>query len=320
MEAPPLQPRDDCDDYDGYVMIQPAPSPAPNPGSNPGSLPSAGPLTDAGGPAPPRFGWRARLLLAMERWFPVVQAPTDADAGEHARYEYAKAAGSFARAIDELGGSAALADKTVLDFGCGWGGETAWLAQRVGQAIGCDIDPHSLHAAEAFQWQRSIPNLRFHLIRDGRIPLPDAGVDAVLSTNVFEHVMQPAAMLAEIHRVLRPGGRFITTFGPLFHSPRGYHLCWATQAPWAHLIFGRDAVIAVRNTRRTPIAPRSWEDTGLNRITFRRFAAAVHNVGLQIVRLRRIPVRGCGPLARVPLLGDLVTFGIDAHLRRPEAT
>lgn len=264
----------------------------------------------------PRLPMGARLLLALERWFPVVDAPADARAGEHAQYEYAKAADSFSRAIDELGGPDALAEKRIVDFGCGWGGESAWLAERAGEVIGCDIDFRSLQAAERFRRMRRRNNLRFHLIRDGRLPVKDASIDAVLSTNVFEHVMEPAAMLAEIRRVLKPGGSFITTFGPLFYSPRGYHLCWATQVPWAHLIFGRRNVLAVRNAKRSPIDADSWEATGLNRLTFTGFTRAVKNADLQPLRLRRTAVRGAGPLAHLPGVGELLTFGVDAHLRR----
>jgi SAM-dependent methyltransferase len=39
------------------------------------------------------------------------------------------------------------------------------------------------------------------------LPLDDESFDAVLCTQVLEHVPRPAAMLAELHRVLRPGGR-----------------------------------------------------------------------------------------------------------------
>lgn len=47
---------------------------------------------------------------------------------------------------------------------------------------------------------------------DGRtFPFPDASFDAVLCSQVFEHVFTPEEFLREIHRVLRPGGRVLLT-------------------------------------------------------------------------------------------------------------
>ncbi|MFN0069659.1 MAG: class I SAM-dependent methyltransferase [Limisphaerales bacterium] len=52
------------------------------------------------------------------------------------------------------------------------------------------------------------------LASDGRTEEPEASYDAVLSTQVLEHVAEPAVYLAECRRILRPGGRlFLTTHG-----------------------------------------------------------------------------------------------------------
>ena len=55
---------------------------------------------------------------------------------------------------------------------------------------------------------------------DGRLPLEDERFDAVLSTQVLEHVAVPATYLAEAHRVLRPGGRLLlSTHGTMTYHP-----------------------------------------------------------------------------------------------------
>ena len=261
----------------------------------------------------PPLSLRARVLLGLERVFPVVDAPHGE--GRIAEYEFRKAAGSYVKAVDEIGG---VEGKTVLDFGCGWGGETAWLAQRGARhVVGCDISATSLAEARRFQERQRIVNVEFVPCVADAIPLEDSRFDAVLSTNVFEHVMNVPAMLGEIRRVLRPGGSFVTTFGPLFHSPRGYHLCWATQAPYAHLVFGLGAVMEVRNLKREPMQARTWRDTGLNMMTFAQFRAAVRGAGFEVRRLRRVPVRKAAWLARLPIVGELFTFGVDCHLVKP---
>ena len=46
-------------------------------------------------------------------------------------------------------------------------------------------------------------------LRTGVIPYPDSSFDVVFADNVMEHVVEPTAMLSEIRRVLKPGGRFL---------------------------------------------------------------------------------------------------------------
>lgn len=263
--------------------------------------------------AAPILGWRARALMSLEALFPPLASAPVAQ-GEHAEYEFRKAAGSHAPAVREIGG---ITRKTVLDFGCGWGGETVWLAQQCQHAIGCDISSTALHAAEQFATHQNCSNVRFVAIRNNKLPLQNDSVDAVFSTNVFEHVMDPVAALREIQRVLRPGGSFLSRFGPLFFSPLGYHVPWATQVPFAHLLFGVLPIAEVCRLKRPENAGqplRTWEDFGLNRITFSRFSECVAQSGLSVRRLQRIPVRNQRMLAQLQMLGDLFTFGIDCHL------
>lgn len=51
---------------------------------------------------------------------------------------------------------------------------------------------------------------------DGRVSLPDESFDAVLSTQVLEHVQDPRVYLAECFRVLRPGGRILLSTHGIF--------------------------------------------------------------------------------------------------------
>ncbi len=65
-----------------------------------------------------------------------------------------------------------------------------------------------------------------HVFADGaRLPFPDASVDAVACLEVLEHVREPQAMLCEISRVLRPGGRAwisVPFLYPLHDAPHDY--------------------------------------------------------------------------------------------------
>jgi SAM-dependent methyltransferase len=64
------------------------------------------------------------------------------------------------------------------------------------------------------------PNATMSLNPDGTVPSPEQSFDAVLSTQVLEHVSRPALYLEEAFRVLRPGGRLLlSTHGTFAYHP-----------------------------------------------------------------------------------------------------
>jgi SAM-dependent methyltransferase len=97
--------------------------------------------------------------------------------------------------------AAELRGKRALDFGAGES-PYAELARGVGcEVIGADIDPAD-------------PAVIRIDASTGRVALEDGAVDAVLSTQVLEHVADVQAYLREAYRLLRPGGlMFCSTHG-----------------------------------------------------------------------------------------------------------
>jgi SAM-dependent methyltransferase len=65
---------------------------------------------------------------------------------------------------------------------------------------------------------------------DGGLPVGDASFDAVLSTQVLEHVVDPALYLAECYRALRPGGRLVLST----HGIMVYHADPDDYWRWTH--------------------------------------------------------------------------------------
>jgi SAM-dependent methyltransferase len=77
---------------------------------------------------------------------------------------------------------------------------------------------------------------------NGRIPMPDASCNLVLSTQVLEHVEDPAAYLLECLRVLKPGGKLLlTTHGLMFYHPFPFDL-WRWTADGLKLTVERSGM------------------------------------------------------------------------------
>lgn len=96
---------------------------------------------------------------------------------------------------------------TVLEIGAGEGANFGFLDESV-EWIGLEPDADDVEELrrKALRWGRK----REPLVASAEdIPLPDASVDGVLSTLVFCSVADPSAALAEVRRVLRPGGELV---------------------------------------------------------------------------------------------------------------
>ena len=95
----------------------------------------------------------------------------------------------------------------VLDFGCGAGRVAAALAGRARSVTGVDVSAAMLAIARA-----RVPGARFIEVDGGALPLQGAVFDTVLAVDSFPFLVQTEAIgpqLAEIARVLRPGGRLL---------------------------------------------------------------------------------------------------------------
>ena len=111
------------------------------------------------------------------------------------------------RVIERLGDFADLTpDMVVADVGTGTGFVAAGIAPRVSKVIGIDISERILDVARGNLDELGIDNVD---LREGDItalPLADDSVDAAFANMVLHHAEDPAAMLTEMARVVRPGG------------------------------------------------------------------------------------------------------------------
>ena len=129
---------------------------------------------------------------------------------------FASAAGQWDRLRRDLFGSAsalhalaALIDPswTVGDLGCGTGESTAALAPFVAQTIAVDRSGEMLQTAR--RRLRGMPGVDVRRGELEALPIADRELDAAMMLLVLHHVPDPAAVLAEASRTLKPGGRLV---------------------------------------------------------------------------------------------------------------
>jgi ubiquinone/menaquinone biosynthesis C-methylase UbiE len=97
----------------------------------------------------------------------------------------------------------------VLDVGCGVGIDLPSLADLVGpegEVIGLERDPDLVQEARQTIVPDGCPNLRIVQGDAEQMPFADAEYDRVRADRALQHIQQPAQAMAEMWRVIRPGG------------------------------------------------------------------------------------------------------------------
>ena len=138
----------------------------------------------------------------------------------------------------------------MLDVGCGEGRHIFGMMQQnpLMQCIGLDMDKRSLEKAEegyAYFKTLSQAGVDFLIGSAYSIPLPNNSVDIVICSEVLEHLHEYNDAINEIHRVLKPGGKFYASVPASWPEK----ICWALSKdyqnqPGGHLrIFNQKTLI-----------------------------------------------------------------------------
>jgi SAM-dependent methyltransferase len=109
-----------------------------------------------------------------------------------------------------LAAAGPLQGRCVLDYGCGDGALLNWICRRVGptgQADGYDPNPY---ARDFARQQLALRGQEAQLFAS-TAGMAGCTYDVVISAEVIEHVYEPELLLAEIRRLLKPGGRAVIT-------------------------------------------------------------------------------------------------------------
>jgi ArsR family transcriptional regulator len=146
---------------------------------------------------------RAERRAAVEAWF-----NDHADGWEQERSLFSREAGVEAAIVAALGGSAArLGD--LVDVGTGTGRMIELLGGQAQSALGLDRSPEMLRIARSRLEAAGLAQARVQAGDMYALPLGDAAADTIVLHQVLHFADDPAAVLAEAARVLRPGGRLL---------------------------------------------------------------------------------------------------------------
>jgi SAM-dependent methyltransferase len=174
-------------------------------------------------------------------------------------------------------------DKDVLDFGCGPGGEAVEIAEHGARhVIGVDLRQKWLDLGVEHAEAHGVAD-RCTFVREWSDP-----VDLIVSLDSFEHFADPAGVLAHMRGLLRPGGKVLAAFGPTWYHPLGGHIY--SVFPFSHLLFSERALVRWRALHKSDGA-RTIEESGLNKMTIRRFIKLVEASPLRFASFELLPIR-----------------------------
>lgn len=183
-----------------------------------------------------------------------------------------------------------LADKVVIDFGCGYGGEVIDIAQHgARKAMGLDLREHVLAEARRRAEAQGVAD---RCIFTTAI---DEKADVIMSVDAFEHFSDPVDILRIMRGLIKEDGHAIVSFGPTWYHPIGGHSF--SVFPWAHLIFTEPALLRWHREFKGDGATRFQEvEGGLNQMTIRGFERIVAASDFEFESFEAVPIRQLRPL------------------------
>jgi SAM-dependent methyltransferase len=137
------------------------------------------------------------------------------------------------------------AGKVVLDYGCGPGYLTTYLIDNGAVSVtGIDVSEGEIEQAQAKAEQEGLQEVTRFLVADAHATeFPDDSFDLIVGDSILHHLDMRVA-LAEIGRILRPGGRAVF-IEPMWHNPI--------------LRIGRALTPTARTPDEHPLTTRDWE-------------------------------------------------------------
>jgi len=221
-----------------------------------------------------------------------------------------------------FGGMPDVKGCTVMDAGCALGRMCVDIALAGAErVVGIDIVQHYLDFAQA-NLEQNYPHL-VDVVEFKLIDLKDfdeTGFDYIVSKESFEHMLDLPAILAEMKRCLKPGGRLFTGFGPLWNSPYGDHRMTHSILPWFHLLKSEDTIIRGMSKRRKREVV-SIDELGMNMLSLAEYRRIFNESGMKTVRFEvnrssNIVSKIFTLLSKLPWLEEYFTHNIYCILEK----
>ena len=228
-----------------------------------------------------------------------------------------------------------LEDATILDIGCGRGECVAYLTEKTHAAKVFGIDP-GLNENPMYSGV-CLKGKRFQLLPTPaeNSGLPASMIDIAFSLVSFEHLPHLDRTLAEINRILKPGGLFISFWYPIWSSRHGHHfMFWIPELagliePWSHLYLSAEEMEYRLKEYLHPsvvgfVLRYIYKSPYLNRFPYENYMAAFRDMPLEQVYLKEIKtnpptqdILECIPASMAPACR---IGGFDVVFQRPDGT
>ncbi len=123
-------------------------------------------------------------------------------------------------------------DMNVLEFGCGTGGTALLHAPYVNHIHATDISPQMIAIAETKRSEVKTQNVQFEVGAVETLSVADGSLDVVLGLSILHLLEDKEAAIAKVHRMLKPGGVFISSTACLGDTMKYFKLI----APIGHAL------------------------------------------------------------------------------------
>ncbi|HEY1015208.1 MAG TPA: methyltransferase domain-containing protein [Herpetosiphonaceae bacterium] len=148
------------------------------------------------------------LERLIDRWVTPMSWRPDYESWREKRLWQERYQGERLKLIETFGGE--LAGRRILEISCGMGGTLVALAQAGADPVATEFNREYCAIAQR-RGERHGLNLPILNAVGERIPFADDSFDLAICWDIVEHVQDPLAMLRELRRVVRPGGRVLLT-------------------------------------------------------------------------------------------------------------